>query len=496
MGPLLTCYIIIIGSVLFGAIICSFSFGLKAVAKISIVWMAITTFAVFTNLWVLLAFAAFAAVAIRNEPPEVKLYYFIAFLPVLPLEAYNIPFPGVNYLWELSFIRFLSLSLLFPLFLVYILKDSPGGKVFNVSDLFFLLFIILTAIMTLRLPTLVGAIRTTFSLFVEVVLPYFVISRFLLKPQSLNWIFSAFLVTAAFLSFFSIFESILQWRFYTELLISLNLDYDPIAMVPYARSGVIRTSGGPMLQTLAFAYFISLAIIVCFFFWQKGVMRFIPAAMLLSLYVVALLFTGSRGGILAVVTGIFVLYFVRSHKSVKLLLTMAGAVIIPVLIGYFAAFGFSAIDNEGTFEYRYQLVLNSLNAVSQNPLLGSDGFLNNASLAQSRQGEGIIDVVNMYLLVLLEYGVVGLFLYVMIFVSIIRDVVRKKSVHGFDHKELLLALLFMTLIFIGTCSYVSFIPWYVIVFLAIARAYSSFREHVSEEYKVFMEKVFYSKIST
>ncbi len=480
MGPLLASYIIIMGSLVFGAVACSFSFGGKIVARITVIWAIVLTLAFFTSIWALVAVVIFAAVAIKDEPPETKVFYFVALMPVLPLEAYNIPFPGLNYLWELSFIRILVLGLFFPLFVIYVSRDLRDGGFFRLSDLFFLCFIVLTAVMSLRMGNVISALRAMFSTLVDVGIPYFVISRFLFSSKGLNWLLCGFLISAAFLSFFSIFESILKWRLYSEVLVALNLEFSPVALIPYSRSGVVRASGGSMLQPLAFAYFISLAIVVCFFLWKRNVIRFIPAGILMGLYLLALLFTDSKGGMLSMSVGLFIIYFMQFHKSVKLLFGMAGAIIFPVMIGYFITFGFSAIDSQGSYEYRYQLILNSLSAVSQNFLLGSADFLNDPSLERSRQGEGIIDVVNLYLQVVLQYGMVGLFLYVMTFVTIIRDVVKKKSVVGFEHKDLLVALLVMTMVFIGTCSDVSYIPWYITLLWGVSRAYVNFDEKVPE----------------
>jgi O-antigen ligase len=267
------------------------------------------------------------------------------------------------------------------------------------------------------------------------------------------------------------------WRFYAQVLYSLNLEFDPAAATPFSRDGVVRPGGGPMFQTLAFAYYISMAMVTCFFFWKKGILRFIPAAILMLLYSCALMFTDSKGGILAVMVGVLVVYYVDLHKSFKFLAAVAGVIIASVASSYLFTSDLSkADDSDGSFSYRYQLFLNSFDAISENPIFGSSNFAANQLLQGSIQGEGIVDVVNLYLLVALKYGFVGLFLYLMIFLSLIKGAVKKSNVAGFDHKGLVLALISMTMVLIITISDASFVPFYIMFVWAVSRAYVSLQE--------------------
>jgi len=477
MGPVLTAYIIIIGCIFLGGAVCYLGFDKKVVIKITILWMALTTVAIFTNMAVLAAVIIMYAISIKDQPPQTKVFLYIACMPALPLQGFFVPFPGLNYLFELSYLRIVVIALFLPLFFQAFSKPPSQGGRFRSSDFYFFCFIIFAGILTFRLGSLTTMVRELVNAMIDFGIPYFVISRYIVNSQSLSWLFCGFLISAAFLSFFAIIESLMVWRFFGEILFSLNVQYDPVALVPYTRSGIIRTGGGPMFQTLGFAHFISIAIVTCFFFWKKKILSFFPAMILMGLYAVALKFTDSKGGILAVLIGIFVIYYFSFPKNIRFLASMASVIVVPAAIGYFVMFGFSQLeDDHDSFGYRYQLILNSMDAIAQNPIVGSFTFWTNQSLAKSLQGEGIIDITNLYLQVILQFGFVGLFLYLMIFFSLIKGILRKRSVIGFDHKGLILSLVIMTMFFIVTCSDISFVPFYIMFLWGISRAYIGFQE--------------------
>lgn len=477
MGPLLAAYIYIIACIGAGAVLCCFAFGRNAVIKISVLWVGVITLAFFTHIMVLFVAVAMYAAYIKHQPHESKAFLYVALMPILPLETYVVPFPGLNYLIGLSFLRIFAIAFFLPLFFQALSKPSREGGVRS-TDVYFFCFILLMALMSFRSGNVTSTMRSIVDVMLDFGIPYYVITRYVTKSEFLSWVFCGFLISAAFLSFCAIIESIKVWRFYAQVLFSLNLQFDPSAVVPYSRNGVVRTGGGPMFQTLAFAYFIAMAIVMCFFFWKKGIIRLIPAGILMTLYSCALMYTDSKGGMMAVVVGVLVIYYVDLHKSFKFMATVAGIIIVPIMIGYLFSSDLSkADDGDGSFSYRYQLFLNSLDAISRNPILGSPDFTDNKVLQGSIQGEGIIDVVNLYLLVTLEYGFVGLFLYLMIFLSLIKGIVRKENVAGFDHKGLVLGLIAMTMVLILTISDASFVPFYIMLVWALARTYIGLEEN-------------------
>lgn len=476
MSPNIVACILVLGSIGLGAAISYFAFGMKLVFRVAFMWACIVVIAFLGHIFILIVATIIFTVYIREAPNEAKLLYFVALLPAMPVEGYSLPFPGLQYLWNLSFLRLMILCLLAPLFFNYVNSAVKRGAYLNVTDTFFILFLLLKILLVVRLDSVTNMARAAFTLFVDFGIPYFAISRFLLSPGSLHWMLSVFLIGAMFISFVSIIETLKSWRIYGPMLDQMNLNYDPQMLVPWARSGRARAAGGSMFQPLAYAYFVAMAMLVCFYYWRHKFIRFVPMLMMMSVFSVGLLFTGSRGGLLIFIVGLYVLFYMRLNSMMKMFLGGATAAAVIGGIVYFSIFGFAGVDGaEGSFEYRRLLIINSLNAVSQNLLLGSNDYTSNAYLARSLQGQGIIDVTNMYLQIALDNGIIGVFLFLGMFVSLIKAVWDKQGVTGFDHKDLMLALIVMTMVFIGTCSDVSFVPWYTFLVVALARAYVGFQ---------------------
>lgn len=475
MGPIITAYVFSMASLFFGAVACLPAYGMQFVKKLVIAWALFFTAAYFTNMIVLVAVVVAYILSIKEQPPEAKLIYFVGLIPVIPLQTYIIPFPGIGYLWNLSYFRVVVVALFVPLYIQELSRPSRPGSVRS-TDIYFFGFIILTAVITLRSGNLISVIRALLNVMVDFGIPYYVISRYLRNPQILNWMFSAFLFSAAVLALASVLESWRTWRFFSQMFFSLGLQFDPVALVPYSRDGVVRATGGTMFIALAYAYFAAVSCVVCFYMWKAKLLRFFPAGILMFLCVGGLILTDSKGGILATLCGIFVIYHTRLNPSFKFIVNIILLVVVPSVMGYLISTGFSTIDSEGSFAYRYQLVINSFDAIAENPILGAVDYVNHPSMQRSLQGEGIVDIVNVYLQVILEYGFVGLFLYVMTFASLIKGILKKPAIAGHDHKDILLALLVMTMLFIVTASSASFIPFYIVLIWAVSRAYLEFPE--------------------
>ena len=477
MGPKISAYIILMVSIGAGGLLSYFCFGRKLVIKTAMIWGLLVTVSIFTSIYLVFVIGIAIAVMLKDESPEVKVLSFIAYMPVLPLDPFIIPFPGLNFLWDINFTRYLVLLLLFPLAVNYLSNPELQKSPMKLSDTFFLMFFLVKLIILYRVGSPTNILRAALTVFVEYGVPYLVISRFLQSSMSINWFFAVFLMGSCFISVMSIFESLLGWRMYGEVLKSLGLRFDPASIIPYARSGLPRAAGGAFMQPLAFSMYSAIAFVAAYFMWQQKQLKFIFAVPILGLLFVATMFTGSRGGLLILIIGVVMLYYMKMNPNLRLVGAVVGIAAIFVGVSYINSVGLSTIDSQGTFEYRVELMKNSMNAIKSNPILGSSGFTNDAQLQRSMQGEGIIDIVNMYIVVALQMGFMGLIPFVLMFVFSIREVWVKKNVIGTDHKSLLVAILVMIMVFIGTCSPVSYLHWYLVIFLAVARAYSGLEEY-------------------
>lgn len=112
-------------------------------------------------------------------------------------------------------------------------------------------------------------------------------------------------------------------------------------------------------------------------------------------------------------TGAHVKKNVAKFSSVVLaiLIIMAVTPALNNIIDYLPFVG--TVDTENV-ELRENLLFNAWEIILQNPILGS----RNQNLEMFRNGEGIIDIVNTYLIIGLESGLIGLFLFIAIFMTI------------------------------------------------------------------------------
>ena len=76
-------------------------------------------------------------------------------------------------------------------------------------------------------------------------------------------------------------------------------------------------------------------------------------------------------------------------------------------------------ENTVTADYRTKLLENSWIVIQRNPVFGSVDYLETPEMQEMIQGQGIIDVVNTYIQVALNTGLVGLGLFVLFFAAVL-----------------------------------------------------------------------------
>jgi O-antigen ligase len=129
--------------------------------------------------------------------------------------------------------------------------------------------------------------------------------------------------------------------------------------------------------------------------------------------------------------------------------------------------------------YRQRLIDVSLMVLWQNPWFGSFSYIQNPLMEQLRQGQGIIDMVNVYLSIALSFGVVGLVLFLSPFVwaawngaAAFRQLDRLDS-DGSPLGRALLAAMAGVAVTIATNSNMGLVPrlYWLVLGLVVAYAY-------------------------
>lgn len=440
------------------------------------------------NLWLGLTLAAFLAhsfwiytfIAIpmliyanRHESNAPALFFSILF--ALPMAFFLIPGWGlINYFFELSHARILALVILLPAIFSLARQNNslPFGRPW--ADKIFVAYLMLSVMLYLRETSLTDTLRQTFYLFVDVFLPYFVISRSLKSLSAFRDALLSFVMAIMLLAPIAIFESFKHWLLYSPLLDVLNLE----ALMTGAYLGrdnmlrVIASAGHPialgylMVAGMGFYLFLQRS------FQQKLVRR--SGALLLAAGLIAPLSRGPWVGAAV----LLIVFIATGRNPARRLIGFALAGILAVSLIAMLPGGeriinllpFIGATEKSTIDFREELLTTSMTVILHNPWFGSVNYLETPEMEALRQN-GLIDVVNTYIGIALGQGFVGLGLFVGFFALVVVSVYRSmRSLSDQDCEEhllgrALLATLLAILFIIFTVSSITFIP---IVYWSIA----------------------------
>lgn len=431
-------------------------------------WLGITLAAFLAhNFWI---YALIAGLLLLNwssrESNRIALYFAVLF--AVPAASAQIPGLGlVNYLVALDHLRLLALVILLPAFINLSGKRDTFRFGHTTPDKILLLYLLLMVVLQLRETSMTDTLRQALYLFIDVFLPYFVISRSLKNLGDFRHALLAFVIAAMLLAVVGIFEAARHWLLYQALTGALGLDWGYSAYLP--RSGIIRalaTAGHP----IALGYVIAVAI--GFFLYLQGIIKDKTSRRLgLALLLGGLVAPLSRGpwvGALALI----VIFIATGPSAMRRLTTfgVAGSLALPLLsilpggnkiIDFLPFIG--TIEKEN-IDYRDKLIDNTLIVIDRNPWFGSVDFAQTPEMQAMIQGQGIIDVVNTYLLTALQSGYVGMGLFVAFFAcagwgifSVMRQLPDKES-EAYLLGRSLLATLLAAMLIIFTVSPITVIP--------------------------------------
>lgn len=450
-------------------------------------WLAITCIAfVVGNFWLFALFSTvFIIAASQLEVTKPALYWLL--LCVVPATIHSIPgFGIINRLFSLDMPRLLALIVLLPaLFL--------GGKAITryarnviLPDLVISVFFFLIAVLSFRQGTFTVGLRVTFVLFLGAAVPYFAFSRRLNNFRDIKYTMFAFLLPMFVFGVLGGFEWIKHWKLYLLPGISDWVSY-------LSREGSLRastTSDGPIVFGYLMMIGIGFLLPIANLYLTR--MQSIMAYGALFLGLISSLSRGPWVGSIA----LLVIYVSTGRNAFKKFVGVgfSGIILLPILsltpywhkvVRYMPFYG--SVDTEN-IDYRTRLFEQSWIVINRNPWFGSIDYLNTSEMQTMIQGQGIIDLVNTYLQISLEYGFVGLFLFAGFFVIILLNVRRTYRTLPEDEVEMkqfgraIFATLCSVLITIATVSSVSFIPYIYWSMAGLAVAYVNVvRNYVAEQ---------------
>jgi len=428
------------------------------------------------NFWI---FAALISVlllkAAKQEKNKVALFLFL--LLALPQSSANIPgFGVIEYIFSIDYSKILVITLLLPVCLE-IRKAERGKKIrFTAVDKILFIYCVLVILLKFRHDSATGIARASVYMLLDVLIPYYAFSRSIKTMSAFRDVLMSFVIAAMVASMLGIFEFAKGWLLYSTLADHWGVHSSSFYLL---RSDLLRanvTSG----HAIALGYVLAVAI-GAFSFLKLGIsssLKWLAGLLLLIAGEISPLSKGPWVGAVALGLVFLMLSPARVSHAIKLLL------LIPVIAIALLTTdqGKQAIEflpfvgtvDEGSATYRQQLFDTGVQIVLDNPLIGSSDYL--LRMENMRQGQGIIDLVNTYLIVALNNGLIGLSLFIMFFGLIIFNVYKMRSrvtqnLEIIRLGDCLIAIIIGILIMISTASPIFHIALVYFCFSALGVAY-------------------------
>jgi O-antigen ligase len=409
------------------------------------------------RLWYVLSIAEFlcpefwmyAALAIplliaagRKDSNPAGLYLFL--LHVIPPFVVPIRLAGAA-LFLIDNYILLSVCALLPA-AIAVRRGRPAYRTvrFNVMDLCLLCYGALNAFVYVRLQypngelipyTVTDCFRRLLVFLLTTCIPYFVISRSAVHRRQMIDTLAAFCLSNGILAAISIFESTRHWLLYNE--VADRWGYGSAISGFLSRGEGLRamaSSGHP----LALGYL--LAIALGFWLYLQTLLtnrrqRYVVTA----LFSAGLLAAYSRGPWIGAIA-ICVIFVVTRPNALTnfakaISATALSAVVVSLTplgqrIGTVIPFFGGRVDYDNIV-YRQRLWDRALHLIKAHPFLGDQMAL--LKMQDLRQGQGIIDLVNTYVQVTLDDGLLGLSLFLaFILIPLYKTWLRSRRLHTAD----------------------------------------------------------------
>lgn len=333
--------------------------------------------------------------------PRGAVFLYLGVLAALPMGmSYQVPMIGLNYLIALDYAKLATLVLLGPAFLKTAFVRAPS-TLRSVENLL-LFFVLFTGVMSFRDLPFTSVMRTVFDLFVLVYVPFFTISRTLRTQEDINWALRAIFASFLLMALIAAISTLRSWNYYAYVQDeTFGKAYFDI------RNGLLRV-GATVIPSLL-ALLTSAGIIYAFLLRARKKLSPLYAYGSIAILAFACFATGARGGWLAAIACMGA-YGVLYYGGGALRRLAYFSAIVGGIVGFYLIFSGSDLLNDeyGTVNYRAELIRTSMAQISERPLFGTSDIFSLPSFQHLRQGEGIIDLVNAYIQIVLFYGLVGL----------------------------------------------------------------------------------------
>ena len=370
----------------------------------------------------LVLFGTFIAVLIAAPAQSsARVAFFLAVAPSLPVTLIgNLSLPGITTLFGATHYKLAVMALLLPC----LFDRNSAQQKFTLADGMLIAYAALTALVFSTFETGTLALRFFVDQLLVIAVPFLAIRRSIRTSKDLELVMSGFVMASVILACGTLFATLKQWDFYRL--------YEPLGAgnISEFRGGFLRIFMTANAHSLG--YHLAAAILMIEALRLRAPFQFNRMIILYPLFLAGIFFTHSRGAVGGLALGLVIMVMVRIPNNALRKLSFAGLFIG----GAAAAFQFiqgdvGAIDEYGTFEYRRDLLTTSIDYILAHPYFGDFTFWGQPEFAHLVQGQGIIDITNLYLLILLYYGVpIGVLLFAAIAIPFVSLVRRPASFSG------------------------------------------------------------------
>ena len=393
------------------------------------------------NFWVYAVLTGIALTVFGKRAENPLLVYCVVLFAAPPFLKLIPGIGGIEHIIGLDHYRVLALAVLLPAVLrrreeappmgeqARPAKGTPRGRRkvarasrWGMTDRFMLAFLGWLALVRIAHDSVTGDIRGIFYLITDYWLPYYAASRLLTSVRQIQQAIAAFCVAALILGCLAMFESERLWLLYTSLAVPFDmLRTTTMYLVRGGAGGSTLRAQVSMGQPIPLGYVLALAITLF-----SGIAAHVPflsvRVAFYGAFSAGLLASMSRGPWSGAAIGLLSMLAVGRGASKRVLkfslwgsAGLALFLLTPWADSVIAYLPFVGTVETGNIDYRNRLIDVSLELLGRNPLFGDFYFMNDPLLEQMRQGEGIIDMVNTYLQIVLPYGCIGLALFLGVF---------------------------------------------------------------------------------
>jgi|GEM_PF-3421925 len=343
-----------------------------------------------------------------EEPIErIYLYVFLAVLiPVGP--QFRLSLGPIQTLMVFDQFTVLSLVLLWPL-VRQTVKDK--GFFYGSADFYVLGYYTLVCILSFRGVGITVGARTALQTLIVFFLPYIAISRFTMNKAQIDRTLVILVMALLPVAAIAIFEAARSWQIVGDRTSFMSGHY----FRKEFRAGLLRAKSiyfAPI--TLGTAMMLLIGILMYLSSQYKTKLSKYGA---IGLSLGGSIASFSRMPWIATVL-VFILQTVFNKGVFRLILSSVLVLALALAFVKFTPIGERVAglipftggetENQETVDYRSQLIEVGLDVASENLMFGTPFFLENPKMEVMRQGQGIIDLVNTHLTVLLFYGAVTL----------------------------------------------------------------------------------------